>query len=109
MFPSCFDASSCALAAHLVEHSATTCVRLCPSHRPLHRVLPRVMGRWLHRNSQRALEMVEDDVADTALDAINAFEPHLAAAVLVCVCCMAWLSHFRYSARQNRRIYTHHE
>lgn len=78
---SCFDASSCALMAHLVEHSATACFAR-PQSRPLHKALPRVFHRWMRRNSHHALEMLQGDVADVALDAFNAVEPHLAVALV---------------------------
>ena len=68
-----FDPSSYALFAHVMEQVAMTC--LCPIRRP--RMIPRAR-QWLRRNSERAFEVVIDDITESALDAVNSIEPRIA-------------------------------
>ena len=75
-----FDPSTCALFAHVVEQAAVTC--LCPIRRP--RMIPRAR-QWMHRNSERALEAVMEDVTECALNAVNSMEPVMAIALILLV------------------------
>ena len=84
-YPAAFDPSSCALFAHMVEQTVSTC--LCSIRRP--RTVPRAR-QWLHRNSERALDALTEDMADSALDMVNSVEPHLAVILLLFI----WLRVF---------------
>ena len=77
---SAFDPSSCALFAHVVEQTASTC--LCSIKRP--RMVPRAR-QWLRRNSERALEALAEDMTEVALDAINSIEPRLALLLILAI------------------------
>jgi hypothetical protein len=79
---SAFDPASCALFVHVAEQAALTC--LCPIKRP--RMIPRAR-RWLRRNSERAFEVVMEDVAESALDVVNSVEPGIALALIL----LLWL------------------
>ena len=86
MFPcaldTAFDPSSYALLAHMLEQTAFTF--LCPIRRP--RVVPRAR-QWLRINSEKAFEAMSEDMAESALDAVNSIEPHLAAVLVFIVAC----------------------
>ena len=76
--PTAFDPSSYALFAHVVEQVAVTC--LCPIRRP--RIIPRAR-QWLRRNSEKAFEVVMDDMTESALDAVNSIEPVMAIVLIL--------------------------
>jgi hypothetical protein len=73
-----FDPSTCALFAHIMEKVTHTC--LCPIRRP--RSIPRAR-QWLHRNSEKAFEVVLDDVAESALDMVNSVDPVVAVVLIL--------------------------
>lgn len=79
---SAFDPASCALFVHVAENAALTC--LCPIKRP--RMIPRAR-RWLRQNSERAFELVLEDVAESALDVVNSVDPGIALALML----LLWL------------------
>ena len=75
-----FDPSTCALFAHVVEQAAVTC--LCPIRRP--RMIPRARW-WLRRNSKWAVEVMMEDVTESALDMVNSVQPAVAIALILVV------------------------
>jgi hypothetical protein len=91
-----FDPASCALFAHIAEQAAYIC--LCPIRR--RRVVPHAR-QWLRRNSERAIDIVEEDAAESVLDALNSVEP----ALIAVLCLVIWLrlmTAARSSSRENR-------
>jgi hypothetical protein len=76
-----FDPFSCAIFAHVVERSVTTC--LCPIRRP--RIIPRAR-RWLRIHSERVFEETMEDVTEPLLDMVNCIEPGAALVVILFVC-----------------------
>jgi hypothetical protein len=81
-----FDPSSCALFAHIIEQTASTC--LCSIKRQ--RIFP-LARRWLHRNSERAVDALAEDVSDSVLDWVNSMDPRLAAALVLIIWVRIWV------------------
>ena len=75
-----FDPYACALIAHVVEQTASTCI--FPALR--RRVVPRAR-RWLHSNSERVADGLVESAVETGLDFANSLEPRLACFLLVVI------------------------